>query len=417
MGETLVKTTDLTEKKTSARNILKPVNVPEDLPTDRFQRLLDVAAGKMKNGSYTLWTHDTPNLDSLDVTLVNEGMAPHPEDSGEATPWAGLYELKHEGEVYYLIGIFQQGDYKFRKCYGIVGPTKDKVLALSESFQKGQSTSKRLLAPKYIFTPRNGRTPRPSYDWNKVVLPDEIRKQLQTNFSTFFKGPEAFNKAGVAYRRGILLTGAPGTGKTSILKAVMSQYPTIPFFVFEKTYDDVYVEDLRSMFAEAARLQPAVVVIEDIDRLVDSNSFPLADLLNVLDGLGTAQGVMVLATANNEGDIDPALVERPSRFDLVVRVPMPDKEHRKAYIVERSTSLEIKLADPELEKLLEATDKYTMAQCQEMFTNAVLTSFAEDTQVSYEHLLIGIKNMDNSLKAARKVDSKKKTGFNPLAEL
>jgi hypothetical protein len=52
-----------------------------------------------------------------------------------------------------------------------------------------------------------------------------------------------------------------------------------------------------------------------------------------------------------------------------------------------------------------------------MFTNAVLTSFAEDTQVSYEHLLIGIKNMDNSLKAARKVDSKKKTGFNPLAEL
>lgn len=407
----MTKTADFVEKK-SLEDVLVPVDLSKaGLSANRFQMLIDIAVAKVGKGSYTLWSYDTPNLESLDTKLIEGGMVPHVEDSGEITPWTGLYELKHKGDTYYLIGAFQQGDYKFQKAYAMTGPSKEKVLALSESFAKGQSAAKRALAPKYIFTPRNGRTARPSYDWNKVILPEDVRKSLQTNFSTFFKGPEAFNKAGVAYRRGILLTGAPGTGKTSILKAMMTQHPNIPFFVFEKTYDDVYVEDLRALYAEASKLQPAVVVIEDIDRLIDTNSFPLADLLNVLDGLGSSSGVMTIATANNEGDIDPALVERPSRFDLVVRVPLPDEEHRKEYIEQRAASLEIKLSVEQMEKLLEATEKYTMAQAQEVFTGAVLASFAEDVPVSYEHLQLSIKNMDNSLKVARKQDGKKKTGF------
>lgn len=414
MSETA--TIDLSNAKPIA-SILKPVNLSKvQLPADRFQMLIDVALDKAGEGAYTLWSHDTPNIDSLNTKLVKGGMVPHIDDSGEVTPWEGLYELKHEGDTYYMIGAFMQGDYKFRKVYAIVGPTREKVLALGESFVKDQSAAKRALSPKYIFTPRNGRTKRPSYAWDKVILPEELRKSLQTNFSTFFKGPEAFIKAGVAYRRGILLCGAPGTGKTSILKAIMSQYPNIPFFIFEKTYDDVYVEDLRSMFAEAARLQPAVVVIEDIDRLVDNNSFPIQDLLNVLDGLGSVPGVMTIATANNEQQLDPALVERPSRFDLVVRVPMPDTEHREGYIKDRSKQLEIVLSDKEMTKLLDQTSKYTMAQMQELFTGAVLSSFAEDVEVSYEHLQRSVKSMEASLKVARKEEGKKKAGFGPAAD-
>ena len=403
-------------------NTLKSIDTSElQLPTDRFQMLVDQAnvlackSNKVKHGTtYTLWSHDTPNVSSFDLKEVNVGMSSHPEDEGEVFPWAGLYELFHGGDTFYLIGAFQQGDYKFRKCYAIVGPSKEKVNALSESFKKRERDARRALAPKYIFTPRGGKAPRPSYDWDKVILPDDIRKSLKTNFSTFFKGPEAFKKAGVAYRRGILMCGAPGTGKTSILKAVMSEYPQIPFFVFEKTYDDVYVEDLRSMFAEAARMAPAVVVIEDIDRLVDNNSFPIQDLLNVLDGLGTSHGVMVIATANNEQQLDPALVERPSRFDLVVRIPMPDKDHREEYLTTRAASLEIKLAPKEVEKILKDTDKFTMAMMQELFTGAVLNAFSEDASVSYEHIEKSIKNIDNSLKVARKEEKKSKTGFSSL---
>jgi len=416
MAETQVKTPSTVTKKTTALTILKPVDLSGvDLPTDRFQMLVDTAVKKSGEGCYTLWSHETPNLESLDTKLVSGGMIPHTEDSGETTAWEGLYSLKQGADTYYLVGCFQQGDYKFRKVYAIVGPTKEKTLALFESFSKGNHFSKRALASKYIFTPRNGRTVRPSYDWGKIVLPDEIRKSLQMNFSTFFKGPEAFVKAGVAYRRGILMVGAPGTGKTSVLKAVMSDYPNIPFFVFERTYDDVYVEDLRALYTEAAKMAPSVVVIEDIDRLVDSN-FPLADLLNVLDGLGTASGVLTLATANHEKEIDPALVERPSRFDLVIRVPMPDKEHRKGYIEERAASLEIKLSAEEVEKLLRLTDKYTMAQMQEVYTSAVLTSFSEDVPVTYEHLLKGVASMASSLKVARKEEKKTPTGFSKLLE-
>jgi len=407
------------EKKVAAASILQPVNLPKDLPKDRFQALVDIAVAKAsENGQscYTLWSHETPNLESMDSKLVSGGMISHPEDSGEVTPWEGVYELKQDGDTYYLVGAFQQGDYKFRKCYVIVGPSKDKVETLYSSFWKGQSAAKRALAPKYIFTPRNGRVARPSYEWDKVILPEDLRKSLQTNFSTFFKGSEAFDKAGVAYRRGILLAGAPGTGKTSILKAIMSQYPNIPFFIFEKTYDDIYVEDLRSMFAEAARLKPAVVVIEDIDRLVDNNSFPIQDLLNVLDGLGSLPGVMTIATANNEQQLDPALVERPSRFDLVVRVPMPDKEHRETYVRNRSKSLEIVLTDEQIEKVLDDTSKYTMAMMQELFTGAVLCSFSEDKPLVYEHLRKSLKNIDNSLKVARKEEGKKKAGFGPAAD-
>jgi len=95
---------------------------------------------------------------------------------------------------------------------------------------------------------------------------------------------------------------------------------------------------------------------------------------------------------------------------------MPDKEHRETYVRNRSKSLEIVLTDEQIEKVLDDTSKYTMAMMQELFTGAVLCSFSEDKPLVYEHLRKSLKNIDNSLKVARKEEGKKKAGFGPAAD-
>lgn len=163
--------------------------------------------------------------------------------------------------------------------------------------------------------------------WDDVVLPPALRAELEQTVSEFFGARELYRRHRVPHRRGILLAGPPGNGKTSILRAIGGS-AQVPLVV---TVVDEGGSNLARAFSTAADLAPAILCLEDLDSLVDAGS-SRTQFLNLLDGLKPLEGVLVIGTTNHPESIDPAITKRPSRFDRVFVIPEPGLAQREAYL-------------------------------------------------------------------------------------
>ena len=195
---------------------------------------------------------------------------------------------------------------------------------------------------------RRGRQPRicvqdgsarliASCNWDDLVLDESILScTIRDDFERFFAKRPWFKENRLPFRRGYLLHGPPGNGKTSAIRAMLSSRGltahTLRFFDPHK--DD---SDLERLFDDAHRDRPSMVLLEDIDRAFpmagDSKSnISMQQLLNCLDGIGTPEGIVVVATANEATNLDPAILKRPGRFDRVVYFPNPGSALRLQYL-------------------------------------------------------------------------------------
>lgn len=166
--------------------------------------------------------------------------------------------------------------------------------------------------------------------WEDLVLPAETVATLRLSVESFFEHAESYRGLGIPWRRGLLLVGPPGTGKTLAVKALAAVKPELPF---------LYVRDLDIMggarsvgstFERARGLAPAILVFEDIDGLL--NEATRSVFLNRLDGFESNEGLLVVATSNHPEKVDEALLKRPSRFDQVVHLGVPDLPERERYL-------------------------------------------------------------------------------------
>jgi SpoVK/Ycf46/Vps4 family AAA+-type ATPase len=160
----------------------------------------------------------------------------------------------------------------------------------------------------------------------------------KSRFKVWVSGSKAVDVERIMGEKCHLFHGPPGNGKTSVVRAMLSRRGmrglTLNFFA-PNTDDD----DLQKMFERAAECAPSMVVLEDIDRAFPRNQasetkskVSLQQLLNCLDGIGTQDGVVVVATANEPTALDPAILRRPGRFDRVVLFPNPTAELRLQYL-------------------------------------------------------------------------------------
>jgi hypothetical protein len=166
-----------------------------------------------------------------------------------------------------------------------------------------------------------------------VLLPDRFKWELLGYLDGFWKGAVVCARMRIASTRGVLFVGAPGTGKTLTVRHVLGRYPACERFVFV-TESPAAARNAESAFrimlrdiAEAGA--PAMVVLEDVDRLLDSGVVTAEFFLNVLDGLfQPSQPVLWVATSNDPSRLEQNLLDRPGRFDRVFVFPLPGENER-----------------------------------------------------------------------------------------
>jgi SpoVK/Ycf46/Vps4 family AAA+-type ATPase len=148
--------------------------------------------------------------------------------------------------------------------------------------------------------------------------------------------------------------------------------------------------------AELARdLQPAVVVLEDVDLVAEERSFGpgsspvLFDLLDAMDGAAPDADLLFVLTTNRADLLEPALAARPGRVDVAVEIDLPDAEARERLLALYGRSLPLRLTDAETRDVVERTDGVTASFLKELLRRAMLESLHEDTaapQVSAAHV-------------------------------
>ena len=154
------------------------------------------------------------------------------------------------------------------------------------------------------------------------------------------KHPELFDRLGITAPRGVLLYGPPGTGKTLIAEAVANESGASLFSVrgpeIISQYHGESEEKLRDLFKAAAAKAPSIIFLDEIDSIApnrdgaggEAERRVVAQLLTLMDGLGSKENVIVIAATNREEAIDPAL-RRPGRFDREIEIGIPGRKARK----------------------------------------------------------------------------------------
>ncbi|MFI7704685.1 AAA family ATPase [Nonomuraea sp. NPDC049480] len=219
--------------------------------------------------------------------------------------------------------------------------------------------------------------PRPSLDPEQVILPDGVLETIERHVVGIGRHAEALLARGQHLKRGLLLHGPPGTGKTHTVRYLMGRLPDVTVVVMAGTA----MRFISEAAALARRLQPAIVVVEDVDlvahdrRFSDEGSPLLFTLFDAMDGIGADADVTFVLTTNRAEMLEQALSNRPGRVDLAVEVPRPDARCRAALLRLYGGDL---LPEVDLEPLVARTEGMTASFFKELLRRAVLVGLAAD---------------------------------------
>jgi hypothetical protein len=225
---------------------------------------------------------------------------------------------------------------------------------------------------------------RGGYDWEAVVLDATTRRLVRTDFELFFQREDWFHQNNLAYRRGYLLWGPPGNGKSATIR-VMAAHPHIKAYSMDLSDSEEKSYSVFRLFEKAAMNAPALVILEDLDRAfpkegkrTQERMISFQTLLNCLDGVGSQDGIIVVATANDPTCLDAAILKRPGRFDRVVQFRNPHAELRREYY----RRLNPILTGEEFEIAISRTEGFSFAQLRETYILGAQSAFENEREIT-----------------------------------
>jgi transitional endoplasmic reticulum ATPase len=183
----------------------------------------------------------------------------------------------------------------------------------------------------------------PDVSWDDVGGLEDVRKLLTEAVEWPLRHTKAFEHVGVRASKGILLHGAPGTGKTLLAKALARESEANFIAVKGPELLNRWVGEsergVREIFRKARQAAPCIIFFDEIDAIApprgsgnnDVTERVVSQLLTEMDGIEALKGVVVLAATNRIDRVDPAL-QRPGRFDFLVEMPLPDETVRRAIL-------------------------------------------------------------------------------------
>ena len=209
--------------------------------------------------------------------------------------------------------------------------------------------------------------------FEELILARTLKQQIREDFERFLASRATYEAHGLPWRRGALFLGPPGNGKTHCVRALVKQLGVPSLYVQSiKTRFETEEANLKRVFERARQLRPCVLVLEDIDALInaDNRSF----FLNQLDGFEKNVGMIVLATTNHPDKIDPAIMDRPSRFDRKYHFDLPELPERVAYLRLWQNKLASKVdwTDQATETIAEATAGFSFAYVKELVVTSLM---------------------------------------------
>lgn len=219
-----------------------------------------------------------------------------------------------------------------------------------------------------------------STSWDDVILDPAMKSSIIADVEGFFGSRAMYARLKVPWKRGVILHGVPGNGKTMTIKALINslarrtEMPVQALYVKSLDNRRGAKSSIKQIFEMARLVAPCLLIFEDLDSLVADET--KAYFLNEVDGLEANDGILMIGSTNHIDRLDPAVTKRPSRFDRKYHYGLPAHAERAEYArywrKKLDGSGDVDLPDEACDFIAQITERYSFAYMKELFITSLL---------------------------------------------
>lgn len=200
-------------------------------------------------------------------------------------------------------------------------------------------------------------------------FPQTNSERVVREIQTFWEREDVFREYKLTHKRGIILWGPPGSGKSCTIQLIMKDVVERGGIVIKFGHPHLFTEGMR-IFREIQPVTPAVILMEDIDSILQMHDESV--VLNILDGVDHVEKCVFLATTNYPEQLGPRILNRPSRFDKRFKIGHPNAESRRLYFEHIIGKDRIKELKVDLDLWVRDTEGMSIAHLKELFVAVVI---------------------------------------------